>query len=163
MKRVLVLGSNLAGAAALEIKSKLQEDAEVTVVPLYKKFLYLPSFKWTPIDLRKLEDNTDNLYTTAINKDIRFLTEGSKKIYAEKNKIETETGRIIEYDELVIAIGVTSEHNLNFHKKNGLVQCIQTLDESIIRFVILITHLTVSVPSTDDGVTPNSGFAASGY
>ena len=99
MKNIVVLGSNFAGAtASMEIKRKLKGDVNVTVVSPSKKFLYVPSLIWVPFGLRTLEEITFDIEPILKKKKIQFLQDGSKKIYGDKNKVELESGKILNYD-----------------------------------------------------------------
>lgn len=56
-KRILVVGGNFAGStAALEIKRKLKDEVEVTLIDRNENFIYIPSLIWVPIGRREISD-----------------------------------------------------------------------------------------------------------
>lgn len=131
MKNIVVLGSNFAGAtASMEIKGKLKGDVNVTVVSPLKKFLYVPSLIWVPFGLRTLEEITFDIETILKKKKIQFLQDGSKKIYGDKNKVELESRKILNYDYLVIATGAVANYDIlpNLNPNKGMIQCIISPD-----------------------------------
>ncbi len=127
MKKVIVLGSNFAGAtAAFELKRKLKDEVEILVISSSEKFWYIPSLIWVPFGMRTIEEISFELTPIFQKKNISFLAEPSKKIYPEKKQVETESGKFFEYDYLVLATGAVGNFSIvdGLDPKEGLVQTI---------------------------------------
>jgi sulfide:quinone oxidoreductase len=55
--KILVVGGNFAGAtAALEIKRKLKDKVDVTLIDRNENFVYIPSLIWVPIRRREVSE-----------------------------------------------------------------------------------------------------------
>ena len=55
--KILVVGGNFAGAtAALELKRKLKDTVEVTLIDRNENFVYIPSLIWVPIKRREVSE-----------------------------------------------------------------------------------------------------------
>lgn len=105
MSRIVVLGGSFAGlTAALEVKRKLREQAEVTVVSRSEHFVFIPSLIWVPFGWRRIEQITVPLAPILNRVGIRFLHASAARIEAEANRVETTAGWV-PYDYLVIATG----------------------------------------------------------
>lgn len=103
--KVLVIGGNFAGStAALEIKRKLKDQAEVTLIDRNENFLYIPSLIWVPTGRREVSDISVNRRTVLEKKGVKFVQTTAIKVNPETKIVETEAGSF-PYDELVIATG----------------------------------------------------------
>ncbi|CUU07573.1 sulfide:quinone oxidoreductase [Candidatus Kryptobacter tengchongensis] len=116
MAKILILGGSFAGlTAAFDLKRKLKDKADVTVISKAKNFVFIPSLIWVPFGWRKPEDISLELKPILENKGINFVHAEATKIIPEKNQVETTAG-IYNYDFLLIATGP----DLNFSEVEGL-------------------------------------------
>lgn len=103
--KVLVVGGNFAGStAALEIKRKLGENVEVTLIDPNPDFIYIPSLIWVPIGRREVEEISIPRRKVLEKKGVKFIQDFAVKVIPEENKVLTESEEF-EYDHLVIATG----------------------------------------------------------
>ncbi|MGZ5196357.1 MAG: NAD(P)/FAD-dependent oxidoreductase [Kaistella sp.] len=103
--KVLVIGGNFAGStAAMEIKRKLKDKVEVTLVDRSDDFVYIPSLIWVPIKRREVSDIVVPRRKILEKKGIRFIKDTALKVEPDENKVYCENGTY-EYDQLIIATG----------------------------------------------------------
>jgi sulfide:quinone oxidoreductase len=115
-KHIVVVGSNFAGmTAAIELKNKLGEDHQVTVVSPKEDFLFMPSLIWVPFGLRKKEDITFALRPVYEKRGVVFHAEAASRIDLDAHKVTTSQ-RELSYDYLVLATGP----KLNYDAVGGL-------------------------------------------
>lgn len=108
-KKVLVLGGNFAGlTAALDVKHRLGDDADVTVVSKSDRFLFNPSLIWIPFGKRKAKDVVFPLARTFESHGVEFVHGEATKIDPTTQKVETSQG-VHAYDYLVIATGYVND------------------------------------------------------
>ncbi|MCX7638239.1 MAG: FAD-dependent oxidoreductase [Cyclobacteriaceae bacterium] len=123
--RIVVLGSNFGGAtAALELKRKLKDRAQVTVISPNPNFLFIPSLIWVPFGRRKLDEISFPIRPVLENKGIRFIEDAATRVKPGQNKVETTQHGNIEYDYLVISTGIEMDFNVveNLHPDKGYVE-----------------------------------------
>ena len=114
--KVVVVGGNFAGATtALELKRKLGDKVDVTLIDRNEDFLYIPSLIWVPIGRRKVEDIAVPREPILTKKGVKFVLDTAVKIDAAQNKVYTEKGSY-DYDQLVLATGP----KVNFDIAKGL-------------------------------------------
>lgn len=103
--KVLVIGGNFAGStAALEIKRKLKNKVEVTLIDRNEDFIYIPSLIWVPIKRREVKDIIVPRKKVLEKKGVRFIKDTALKVIPSENKVVTENGSYT-YDQLIIATG----------------------------------------------------------
>lgn len=103
--KVVVIGGNFAGAtAALELKRKLKNNVEVTVIDRNEDFLYIPSLIWVPIKRREVSDITIARRPVFEKKGVNFVCTTALQVDPDKQVVVTENGDF-NYDELIIATG----------------------------------------------------------
>lgn len=106
MKKVVVVGANFAGAtAALEIKRRLKDDVEVTVIDRKEDSLYFPSLIWVPIGRRQIEQVLIPRKPVFDKRGIKFVVDTATTVDPDSQTVETEKHGVFEYDEVVIATG----------------------------------------------------------
>jgi sulfide:quinone oxidoreductase len=114
--RVVVVGSSFAGlTAALEVKRRMKERVDVTVLDRRDHFTFIPSLIWLPFGKRSAEDVTFKLAPVYERKGIRFANTAAEGFDLERQVVIT-AGDEIAYDRLVIATGP----RLAFDKIPGL-------------------------------------------
>ncbi len=103
--KAVVVGGNFAGfTAALELKRKLKNAVEVTVIDRNSDFLYIPSLIWVPIGRREVSDISVPREKVFTDKKVKFVQAVAIEIDPEKQVVKTDHGDF-QYDELVIATG----------------------------------------------------------
>ncbi|HEY8089324.1 MAG TPA: FAD-dependent oxidoreductase [Polyangiaceae bacterium] len=105
-KRIVILGGSFAGmTAAIELKEKLGDEADVVVLSKAKDFLFMPSLIWVPFGKRQREDITFALAPVFEKKGVDFRNVEVTRIDLPGRKVETSEGAKTDYDFLVIATG----------------------------------------------------------
>lgn len=103
--KIIVIGGNFAGAtAALELKRKLKDKAEITVIDRNEDFLYIPSLIWVPFKRREVSDISIPRRAILEKKGVQFICTMALQIDPDKQIVSTEKGEM-SYDQLVIATG----------------------------------------------------------
>ena len=116
MAHVVVLGAGLGGAIqAYELKETLSRSDTLTVISDKPYFQFTPSNPWAGIGWRKKKDITVDLAPVMKRRGIEFICDGATKLMPDENKIELASGKVVDYDYLVIATGPV----LNFDKIEG--------------------------------------------
>jgi len=124
-KKIVVLGSNFGGAtAALELKRKLGERAEVSVISPSENFTYVPSLIWVPFGKRKLSDISFPIKPIMERKKVHFIQDAAVKVNPARNEVETQNHGTITYDYLVVSTGMQMNFNVveNLHPDKGYVE-----------------------------------------
>ena len=105
MKHVVIVGANFAGAtAALEIKRKLKNEVEVTVIDRYENSLFFPSLIWVPIGRREVNQCQVPRKPVFDKYGIKFVVDTALSVDPDKQEVTTKNG-VYSYDQLVIATG----------------------------------------------------------
>lgn len=103
--KVLVIGGNFAGfTAAILLKNKLKNKAEVTLVDRNDKFLYIPSLIWVPFKRREVAEISIDRRQVLDRKGVKFVQTVALRVDPDAKIVYTEKGEM-PYDELVIATG----------------------------------------------------------
>jgi sulfide:quinone oxidoreductase len=105
MKSIVVLGGSFAGlTAALELKRKLRDTAEVTVVSRDRRFVFIPSLIWVVPGWRKPGQISFDLQPVLNRRGIKFVHAVAQRIDPERSRVFTDRGDL-HYDYLLIATG----------------------------------------------------------
>jgi sulfide:quinone oxidoreductase len=103
--KAVVIGGNFAGfTAAIQLKRKLKDNVEVTLIDRNENFLYIPSLIWVPINRREVKDISIARRPVLEKKGIRFVQTVAEVVDPVKQEVHTKDG-IFQYDHLVIATG----------------------------------------------------------
>lgn len=124
-KHIIVLGSNFGGAtAAMELKRKLKDKAQVTVVSPTTDFTYIPSLIWVPFGRRKVKDIKFPIAPIFAKKGIDFIQDSATRVVPEKNEVETANHGTLSYDYLVVSTGIQMNFDIveNLHPEKGFVE-----------------------------------------
>jgi len=106
MAHVVVLGAGLGGSIqAFELRESLARSHKITVISNKPYFQFTPSNPWAGVGWRKKKDIIVDLEPVLRRRKIDFICDGAKKLHPDENKVELESGRVVEYDYLVIATG----------------------------------------------------------
>lgn len=103
--KVIVIGGNFAGfTAAIEIKRKLKDTVDLTLIDRNENFLFIPSLIWVPTKRREIKDISIPRKQVLEKRGVTFVQTIAEKIDPNKRLVYTRDGQF-EYDELVIATG----------------------------------------------------------
>ncbi len=107
MAHIVVLGAGIGGIPmAYELKEMIRKKNDtITVISDKPYFQFTPSNPWVGVGWRKRQDIIIEMEKVFKKHKINFMSVGAKKLHPEKNQIELEDGRFVEYDCLVIATG----------------------------------------------------------
>jgi sulfide:quinone oxidoreductase len=114
---IVVLGAGLGGMPmAYEMRETARPQDQVTVISNTAKFHFVPSNPWVAVNWRTRNDIELDIGPALARKKIDFIPVGAKRLHVEKNQVELDDGRLIDYDFLVIATGP----KLAFEEVEGL-------------------------------------------
>jgi sulfide:quinone oxidoreductase len=106
MAHIVILGAGIGGMpAAFEMREALDSSHKVTVISNNPKFHFVPSNPWVAVNWRKRDDIEVDLAPVLAKKKIDFIGVGAKRVHPDKNQIELDDGRTVDYDFLIIATG----------------------------------------------------------
>jgi sulfide:quinone oxidoreductase len=117
MAHIVILGAGIGGMPmAYEMRELMRSGDKLTVVSNNPKFHFVPSNPWVAVDWRTRDDIELEIGPLLAKKDIDFIPVGAKRVHPDKNQVELDDGRAIDYDFLVIATGP----RLAFEEVEGL-------------------------------------------
>ena len=117
MAHIVILGAGIGGMPmAYEMRALARAEDRITVISNNPKFHFVPSNPWVAVDWRKRDDIELDIAPVLAKKKIDFIGVGAKRLHPEKNQIELDDGRTVDYDYLVIATGP----KLAFEEVEGL-------------------------------------------
>jgi sulfide:quinone oxidoreductase len=117
MAHIVILGAGIGGMPmAYEMRALARAEDRITVISNNPKFHFVPSNPWVAVDWRKRDDIEMNIAPVLAKKKIDFIGVGARRLHPEKNQIELDDGRTVDYDYLVIATGP----RLAFEEVEGL-------------------------------------------
>lgn len=106
MAHIVILGAGLGGTMmAFEMKEKLGDNDQLTVINNGATYQFVPSNPWVAVKWRTRKEIEVDLTDIMARKDINLETVGAKRVHPEQNKVELNDGREIQYDYLVISTG----------------------------------------------------------
>jgi sulfide:quinone oxidoreductase len=106
MAHIVILGAGIGGMPmAYEMRELARPEDKVTVISNNPKFHFVPSNPWVAVNWRTRDDIELDLATVLGKKKIDFIGTGAKRVHPDKNQIELDDGRTVDYDFLVIATG----------------------------------------------------------
>ena len=110
--RIVVIGGNFAGfTAAIQIKRKLKNEAEVVVIDRNPDLLYIPSLIWVPIKRREVKEISIPRRPVLEKRGIKFWQTIADRIDPIEQVVYTRSGEL-HYDQLVIATGPKVQYNI---------------------------------------------------
>ncbi|PKO84183.1 MAG: pyridine nucleotide-disulfide oxidoreductase [Betaproteobacteria bacterium HGW-Betaproteobacteria-11] len=117
MAHIVILGAGIGGMPmAYEMQELVRGGDKVTVISNNPKFHFVPSNPWVAVDWRTRDDIELEIGPLLAKKGIDFIPVGAKRVHPDKNQIELDDGRSVDYDYLVIATGP----RLAFEEVEGL-------------------------------------------
>jgi len=100
------MGAGIGGMpTAYELKAKLGNQHQITVVNAVDYFQFVPSNPWLAVGWSKREKITFPIRPYLEKKGINFIAQPVSKIDAEQNKLQLANGDSLSYDYLVITTG----------------------------------------------------------
>lgn len=106
MAHIVIMGAGIGGMpTAYELKAKLGNNHQITVVNAIDYFQFVPSNPWLAVGWSKREKITFPIRPYLEKKGINFIAEPVTKIDAEQNSLQLADGQTLHYDYLVIATG----------------------------------------------------------
>jgi sulfide:quinone oxidoreductase len=114
---IVILGAGIGGMPmAYEMRENARPTDKITVISNNPKFHFVPSNPWVAVDWRSRDDIELEIAPVLAKKKIDFIGVGAKRVHPDRNQIELDDGRIVDYDFLVIATGP----KLAFEEVEGL-------------------------------------------
>jgi len=106
MAHIVILGAGLGGMTmAYEMKEHARAQDKVTVISNHSFFQFTPSNPWVAVNWRTRDDITIPVAPYLEKKGIGFIPVGAQRLHPDKNQVELEDGKTIDYDYLIIATG----------------------------------------------------------
>lgn len=117
MAHIIIMGAGIGGMpAAYEMRDKVGKGDKVTVISDRENFQFTPSNPWMAVKWRNRKDIEFPMRTYLERKGIDFISTGVKRVHPDKNQLELNDGKTVDYDFLVIATGP----KLAFEEVEGL-------------------------------------------
>ncbi len=108
-KQILIVGGGFGGVkAALEL-AKRPEDFEITLVSEHEHFRYYPELYHTATGGLRTQTSI-RLRDIFAGKNITFLKAKAERLHREAKAIETNDGQKLNYDILILALGVVTNY-----------------------------------------------------
>ncbi len=105
MAHIVIMGAGVGGLpCAYEMKEALNGH-DITLINPRDSFQFTPSNPWVAVGWRTPEEISVKLNEPLTEKGIKFIQDSVKEIDASNNKLNLESGNVVEYDYLVIATG----------------------------------------------------------
>jgi sulfide:quinone oxidoreductase len=106
MAHIIIVGSGLGGMTmAFEMRADARPGDRITVVSNNPKFHFVPSNPWVAVDWRKREDIEVEVGPVLEKRNIDFIPVGAKRLHPERNQLELDDGRFLDYDFLILSTG----------------------------------------------------------
>src|SRR5450830_914004 len=106
MAHIVIMGAGLGGMpTAYELKAKLGNNHQITVINAVDYFQFVPSNPWLAVGWRKREAITFPIRPYLEKKGINFIAQPVTNIDAEHNAVQLANGDLLNYDYLVITTG----------------------------------------------------------
>lgn len=113
--KILILGGGTGGISAAARLMRKGYKNQVTILDPSPVHYYQPY--WTLAGAGQVtKESSERPMASLIPKGTSWISEKVKAIYPEKNQVETAEGRLLEYDILLVALGL----ELNYEKIEGL-------------------------------------------
>ena len=104
--RVVIVGGSFGGVnAAYQLRRKLGDRVDLTLVSAEPDFTFIPSLPWVMMGWRRPEALKVPLARPLANKDVRFVLDRATLIDPSAQTVTTAGGERIGYDHLMLATG----------------------------------------------------------
>jgi sulfide:quinone oxidoreductase len=106
MAHIIIVGSGLGGMTmAFEMRADARPGDRITVVSNNPKFHFVPSNPWVAVDWRKREEIEVEAGPVLEKRNIDFIPVGAKRLHPERNQLELDDGRLLDYDFVILSTG----------------------------------------------------------
>jgi sulfide:quinone oxidoreductase len=106
MAHIVIIGAGIGGMPmAYEMREKLRPADKLTVISNAQKFHFVPSNPWVAVNWRKRADIEIDIGPALARKGIDFIAVGAKRVHPDRNAVELDDGRNVDYDYLIVATG----------------------------------------------------------
>jgi len=106
MAHIIIVGSGLGGMTmAFEMRADARPGDRITVVSNNPKFHFVPSNPWVAVDWRKREEIEVEAGPVLEKRNIDFIPVGAKRLHPERNQLELDDGRVLDYDFIILSTG----------------------------------------------------------
>jgi len=106
MAHIIIVGSGLGGMTmAFEMRADARPGDRITVVSNNPKFHFVPSNPWVAVDWRKREEIEVEAGPVLEKRNIDFIPVGAKRLHPERNQLELDDGRVLDYDFVILSTG----------------------------------------------------------
>lgn len=112
---IVVVGSGLAGLGMVNRLRKQLDGAKITLIDAKKVHHYQPGFTLVATGIWPM-DKVSNTNQELIPNGVDWIQEMAGEFKPDKNQVITESGRVINYDYLVVATGL----HLDFNQIEGM-------------------------------------------
>ena len=117
MAHIVIIGAGIGGLPmAYEMREGARPEDRITVISNGPKFHFVPSNPWVAVKWRQRDEIEMELAPVLQRKKIDFIPVGAKRVHPDRNQVELDDGRSVDYDFLVIATGP----KLAFEEVEGL-------------------------------------------
>jgi len=104
--KVVIIGGSFGGLnAAYQLRRKLGDHADLTLVSAEADFTFIPSLPWVMMGWRRPEVLKVPLAAPLARKGVRFINERATSIDPFAESVTTASGKTYRYDHLVLATG----------------------------------------------------------
>lgn len=133
MAHIVIMGAGIGGMpTAYELKAKLGNQHQITVINAVDYFQFVPSNPWLAVGWSKRAKITFPIRPYLEKKGINFIAQPVSKIDAEQNKLQLANGDLLSYDYLVITTGpkLSFDEVLGAGPDGGYTHSICTVDHA---------------------------------
>ncbi len=133
MAHIVILGAGIGGMPmAFEMRLSARSEDKITVISKDPKFHFVPSNPWVAVDWRTREDIEVDIGPALAKKNIDFICAGAKRVHPDKNTVELDDGRNVDYDYLIIATGPKlAFEEIEGLGPNGFTQSVCHVDHAV--------------------------------
>ncbi|NTW51995.1 MAG: FAD-dependent oxidoreductase [Chlorobiaceae bacterium] len=105
-KRVVVIGGGFGGASAAKYLKKLDPSLSVTLVEPKAAYITCPFSNWVLAGLKTMGEITQTYAVLAARHGVEVIAETAVSIDAAKLTVTLSSGKVLEYDRLVVSPGI---------------------------------------------------------
>jgi sulfide:quinone oxidoreductase len=133
MAHIVILGAGIGGMPmAFEMRLSARSEDKITVISKDPKFHFVPSNPWVAVDWRTRDDIELDIAPALAKKNIDFICAGAKRVHPDKNQVELDDGRNVNYDYLIIATGPKlAFEEIEGLGPNGFTQSVCHVDHAV--------------------------------
>ena len=104
--RIVIVGGSFGGVnAAYQLRRKLGERVDLTLISAEPDFTFIPSLPWVMMGWRRPEAISVPLAGPLASKGVRFVNDRATVIDPSAQSVTTASGQTFDYDHLVLATG----------------------------------------------------------